>query len=296
MLRVTLLLLLSAPLLAGDDSISIPFQHLKLKGTLKEGHRGLGDIFPYIAIGRADLTPKSLRADVDSAGAALEAVRLFAAGPLVRDEATAKKMIETGSALKKKLKHLRVNVTAHRPESYAPTAERTKDGWKVSFVAFEMDRMLGLVHFVATVSAEGQVQLTRKPIVDGPMTSWQTAMISTATAEQQEAAIRRAREMREEAVVARRVYAKALAPPCDLDTAWALARLRLSAADLEDLWGPHDRVVGSGVYLVARDLKGGGAITYDAGDKKRAILRMSHVREAPAPMRVGPTLHTLSRR
>ena len=299
MLRISLLLLLALPALAEDKTIAIPCAHLKLKDGLTEGSRGLGDSFPYVAIGREDLTPatlsKALTDPIDSGEAAIEAVRLFAAGPLVRDEAKAKTMIATGEGLAKKFKHLKPKVTKHRPASYAPTAERTKEGWKVSLVAFEMDRMLGLVHFEATVTPEGKVTLARKPIVNGPMTSWQTAMISTATREQQEAAIRREKEMRAEAVVARTTYAKALTPECDLDTAWAVARLRLSAAQIEELWGKFDRVVGSGVYLVARDLKGGTAIYYDGGDKKRPVRRITHVQSAPAPMRIGPELHRLSR-
>jgi len=299
MLRIALLLILAAPGLAEDSSIAIPLRHLKLKAPLTEGQRGLGDTFPYIAFGKTELTPgtlgDALRADIDSKEAAFEAARLFAAGPLVRDEAQAKRIIATGRTLAKKLKHLRVKLHEYRPKSYAPTVEKLKTGWQVSLVVFEMDRMLRLVHIEATVRAGSKITLKRTPIVDGPMTVWQTAMIAGASQKEQDAALQKQHEMRAEALLARRTYARALAPRCNLDTAWAIARLRLSATQLEDLWGPHDRVVGSGVYLVARDLADGGAIIYDAGDKARAIRRVAHVREAPAPMRVGPTLHQLAR-
>jgi len=299
MLRAATVLLLALPVWAGDSTISIPLRHLKFKSPLTEGQRGLTDVFPYIAAGDAELRPetlsRALKGKIDSERAAIKAVRIFVAGPVVRDEGKAKKMIQNGINLMGKLKHLRMKVLEYRPKSYKPTAVKGKLGWRVSLVGFEMDRMLRLVHIEAMVTVEGVVKIERKPIVDGPMTSWQTAMIAGASKDDQDAAIRVQREMRDEAVLARRVYAKALAPACDLDTAWAIARLRLSAAQMEDLWGKHDRIVGSGVYLVARDLKGGGAIIYDAGDKTRAVLRMSHVREAPAPMRVGPVLHVLAR-
>ena len=185
MLRIALLLILAAPVLAEDTSIAIPLRHLKLKAPLTEGQRGLGDAFPYIACGKTELTPstlgEALRADIDSKEAAIEAARLFAAGPLVRDEAQAKKIIATGRDLAKKLKHLRVKLHENRPKSYAPTAERLKTGWQVSLVVFEMDRMLRLVHIEATVRAGGKITLKRTPIVDGPMTIWQTAMIAGAS-------------------------------------------------------------------------------------------------------------------
>jgi len=299
MLRAAAICLFALPVFAEPTEISVPVRHLKLKPGLDESERGLMEAFPYIAgkqgVLKPETLPRFLKEDIASKEAAIEAVRLFAAGPLVRDEAKAKVMIEAGKLQVKKLKHLKVKVLDHRPKSYAPTATKWKDGWHVSLVAFEMDNMLRLVHIEAVVRSNGLVKLKRKPIVDGPMTSWQTAMISTASAAEQVAAVKREQEMRREALRARKAYAKALAPARDLDTAWAIARLRLSASQIADLWRPHDRVVGSGVYLVAYFLKDGSAVIFDAGDKRRRVLRTSHVREAPGPMKVGPTLHVLSR-
>jgi len=96
--------------------------------------------------------------------------------------------IATARALQKELKHLEVKVTDHRPKSHAPSAKEIEDGFEVSFVAFEMDRMLQLVHVVARVKRDGTASLKRHPIVSGPMTSWQTAMLRMEEEDQQELA------------------------------------------------------------------------------------------------------------
>ncbi|MEM8884387.1 MAG: hypothetical protein AAGD14_09975 [Planctomycetota bacterium] len=293
MLRIACLLLVAS---AGDKTVTTPFDHLKLK-PLEEGTRGLRDAFPYLAVGdmqvRPETLPQVLESEIDSETAAIEALRLFAAGPVVRDAASAQRVIDTGTKLQKQLKHLRLRLHDYRPAAYAPSAKRTKDGWTASLVAFEMDRRLRLVHLQAHIDAKGAMKITRKPIVDGPMTTWQ---VDFGAGGPNEAQLKEQLAMRREVLFARKAYATALRPRCTVGNAWAIARLRFLPPQLDDLWGPHDRVVGSGLYLVARDLDEGGAIVYDATSKQHPVYRVRWVKSAEGPMRVGKELGSFARR
>lgn len=296
----------------GGKRIDLPIKTISWNADVQfvEGQRGLGDTFPYIAIGGVELAPSSLKNFVNekikTPQAAIDAVRLFVAGPLVEDEAKAKKMLEAGAALKKKLKYLAIDLSGHRPESYAASAVAwSKDeasAWRVSLVAFEMDRMLRLVHVTAKVTAAGEVTMTRHPMVNGPMMTWQTAMIVSDSKAEERAAVEQQRAMRLEARAARRHYAKALTPDRTLDAAWTFARARLGGGEVADLWGEWDRVVGRGVAYKVYDLKGGGAVLYSDAHVRPGIVSFFHVKHVPANKpgkpapRIGPVLHILAQR
>ncbi|MHC4956153.1 MAG: hypothetical protein ACYTGZ_20100 [Planctomycetota bacterium] len=319
-------LLFALPAIAGPD-LNLPVRHLKFaKGvTFKEGTRGLREAFPYIeALGARDrrgtaLTPDSLKHFLDaplhatgkrhnaikSKEAAIEAVRLFVAGPLVRKEAKAKVMIAKAKELKKRIKHLDIKIPEHRPKSYELTAEpmprdvagRRPVRWKVSLVAFEMDTMLRLVHVDARVSSDGDIHIKRRPIIDGPMTSWQSGVVVGIDGMPANGGADKDKKMRAEALLARREYAKALAPARDLDSAWAIARLMLTPEQVRDLWGKESRVVGSGLRLVAYDLKRGSSVVFDATVSTHPIQRFTHRRFAQTGLSgFGPVLHRFAAR
>lgn len=238
MIPLTALLLLLAPDPA--RALDLPDGHPPLAEgvVLREGMRGQGEVYPYIEIRLAgeargrDLTPSTLMMacpSITTGEQAIAAVRLFVAGPLVRDRAHAEKIIDTARKLEKDLK--------------------------------------------------------RTPIVDGPMTSWQSAPSGGADE------VRVLEKMAKEAVVARERYARVVAPAKDLDTAFVFARLRLSPARIRQLWGEPARVVGSGRRIVAYDLAKGGAIVFDATDRERPVRDLSHVREAKAGGAPRTVLH-----
>ncbi|MHC4938863.1 MAG: hypothetical protein ACYTHK_07840 [Planctomycetota bacterium] len=277
---------------AVDQKVDLPVKHLAFKDgvSFREGARGMGDAFPYLRVhyphGRVpeQLTPKNLHGILDgkitTKQAAYEVVRLFVAGVPV--EATQPLLTAAG---KLELKHLGMGIT---PRSERRAIEKKDDVWLVSFVAYEMDRMLQLVQIDAKVTAGGKVEIKRTPIIHGPMTSWQTTVIDGQDDGGKDEA------MRAEAKLARSAYAKALKAKRDLDTAFAIARLRLTPREIEDLWPGKRRPFGSGVIIVGFDLADGTTVIYDASGKDRPIPYLVHARDAKGPMKWGTTLHRLA--
>ena len=107
------------------------------------------------------------------------------------------------------------------------------EAWEVTFTALEIDRYLSLVHVKARVTAGGEVTYDRHLIVDGPMTSWQTAVMGEYT----EAHRRQDREMVAEAARARREYCMAAGPALKFEDIWAAARVSLDLKELESAIG-----------------------------------------------------------
>jgi hypothetical protein len=248
------------------------------------------DAFPYLRVNgpaRAQLTPKSLPSllagEIQSKEAAYEAVRLFVAGVPVDD---GKLLIAEGEKLTKELKFLRVKLAA-APKSWKRIVEKKLGGWIVRFVAFEMDNVLQLVRIDAAVTTHGDLRIRRVPIIEGPMTVWQSMVINGESDGSDE-------KMRAEAKLARARYAKALQPPPDLHTAFAIARLRLTPAQIADLWPGKRRPLGSGLRIVGVDLKGGTCAIYDATAPDKPISYLLHGKNALGPMRRGTTLHRLA--
>lgn len=299
--------------------VVLPLTALRVSPGVRvtEGVRHLSDVFPYVAVApvtfsstrATQLAPATLTAmlpaahqsdsrtvmPIGSPDAAIEAVRLFVAGPLVTDAATAERLLATGRELAEKLEHLAVKVTDHRPPSWTPSAtasdaaddDGTPSGWNVSLVAYEMDRMLRLVHVTATVGTDGSLSFKREPLVDGPMTSWQTAVIGKRT----DAMEARQKAMHEEVVVARRAYARALQPAKTLDALWTAARLALGMSEVRDLFGEPDRDIGSGVHLWTYDLDDGTSVVFSAAAEK--VAQVLHVRNAKGPLARFDTLGAL---
>jgi len=123
------------------------------------------------------------------------------------------------------------------------------------------------------------------------MTSWQAAACGEPSPQAARAAEREEAESRAEALRARRAYAKALRPRHDLDPVWAIARVLASFEEVEDVLGPPDRDVGSGIHLRAYDLAGGTAALF--GEVDGRILHVRQVADAKAPLQVGRFLRTL---
>ena len=310
MARIALALFVSVLVAHAGEPIDIPTSALTFrKGVVfTEGLRGMGDAFPYVSArlpGDArgvDLSPKTLGrfvTGVASDKAAIEAVRLFAGGTLVRDGAKAKLLIEEAGKLQKKIRLLPIKIHKHRPASYAPVAapDKKTGGWNVSLVVFEMDNVLRLVHVRAAVSPKGAIKIERKSIIDGPMTVWQAAAIAGGEQSDIELSAAQERRMRSEAVLARRRFAQVLRPKRDLDNAWAIARLRLSYLEIVDLWGEQSEIVTSGLRVVSYDLKGDNAVLFDATASRRPVYRMRHIRHvkrAPPLSREWKILHRLS--
>ncbi|MHC4448914.1 MAG: hypothetical protein ACYS0E_02065 [Planctomycetota bacterium] len=278
--------------LAADKTVDLPVRHLKFKKgvSFSEGTRGMRDAFPYLRVNgpaRTQLTPKSLPSlldgEIESKEAAYEAVRLFVAGVPVED---GKLLIAEGEKLSKELKLLRVKLAA-APKSWKRVVEKQLGGWTVRFVAFEMDNVLQLVRIDAAVTTHGDLRIRRVPIIEGPVTVWQSMVINGESDGGEE-------KMRAEAKLARVRYAKALQPPRDLDTAFAIARLRLTPAQISDLWPGKRRSLGSGLRIVGVDLKGGTCAIYDATVPDRPISSLLHNKDARSPMRRGTTLHRLA--
>jgi hypothetical protein len=207
----------------------------------------------------------------------------------VRSRETAERLLQTATRLKGEFRHLRIELSEYRPESYAPSATPMRQNrsihpvevWKVSFVALELDRYLQLVHVTAKVRAGGKIEMERKPLFAGPMTSWQTAAIGEYT----EADARADREMREEAVRARREYAKALGAGRDLDTMWVLARVFRSAETVAEFVGPPDA---PGTFRLAD----GTFLRFEKRERKPTVVTHLAANEEGKP---GKVLHTFCR-
>lgn len=209
-------------------AVDLPWTHLELAEGVKlaEGPRSLLERFPYLLASREEdpkegyhLTPANLgqflKGPIDSDEKAFEAARLFVAGPLVRSAEAAERAI---ARARKQPRSLDIAIHDYRPQTYQPVIKVQKDGRHVSFVAFEMLGRARLVHVEARVQADGKVFLEFEPIVDGPQLSWQTSGDVDLEAEKQ------ARARAREALLA---MGEALQMEPDIDTAWALARVRL---------------------------------------------------------------------
>ncbi|MHC4407996.1 MAG: hypothetical protein ACYS0E_12225 [Planctomycetota bacterium] len=308
---VLLVSLLAAP----ATSLDLPFKHPKTGYSVEvvEGSRGLGDAFPYLAFrghreersrelipaNAGDMLLTRLKASgkwtdpILGERHALAATRLFVAGILVQDEKRAEQLIATARVLSKELKHLPVKVTEFRPKSWAPKVERTKEGWTVTLVAFEMDRILQLVQITAKVPGSGKLVIEREPIVTGPMTVWQSAVIHGQDADMQ---IARLKAMDAEALLARRRYAKSLQAPRTLDTAWAIARLRLTPEQIDDLWpGPKQVPVANRLYSMMA-LEDGSWVAYTAGESGGTITDMRQTKKPTNGRDLGEVIRVLAAR
>lgn len=211
-------------------AVDLPLNHLELAEGVKlsESPRSLLERFPYLLASKEKeeepkegyhLTPVNLghflKGPIDTDEKAFEAARLFVAGPLVKSAEAAERIVLQAKA---QPDSLAITIHDDRPKTYQRVIVRQKDGWHVSFVAFEMLGRARLVHVKARVQADGKVFLEYKPIVDGPQLSWQTAGDVDMEAERQARAAARA------ALLA---MGKALQMEPDIDTVWALARVRL---------------------------------------------------------------------
>ena len=294
--------------------LSVPLTHLELEATLSpcEAPRGMRDAFPYVGLpltrtsvnGGPILTtsnlggfvvqrpqkgskrPAAIRTDAE----AIEAVRLFVEGPLVRTEAAAQRVIAAAEGLARTHVHLKPKVTTHRPPSYTPTARAMAqdrsiyptEHWEVRLVALEIDRMLRLVEIRATVHATGVVKLERHPLVDGPMTTWQTG-VTQGNAEE---AVEKNAAMRKEARAARIAYLKALRPAREAMDYWAMARVLTSLDDLRAALGKPDMdlKMGPGSTSLLYQMDDGTAVRFvaDAGTIRRVDRRRRQTGDAPA--------------
>ena len=330
---ITLLLTLLAPARAeetdaGDGrqvdpvrQVDLPFVHLKLRDDLRltEGPRSLRDAFPYLAVAPVTisstsatvLTPRNLGsflvmapqeggtvpAAIRTGAEAIEAVRLFVAGPLVTSIDAGDRILAAARALEDDLEVLSVRTTAHRPETWLPRAtpmdqdksQHPVEAWEVSLVALEMDRRLRLVHVKARVRANGVVEIAYHPIVDGPPTTWQSEGEPTDEARKGDAQARAEVDV----VRARLAHALRLAADTDLDTVWAVARAdpRMQAARL---WlGEPDRDLGSGIHIFAYDLVEGGAALFGTAADLLVYVRWGDLSGAPVEAtRPTRTLYT----
>ncbi len=245
--------------------IDLPFDCLVLTEGLRvyESTRYLGDAFPYLLAGKVDgeritgheLTPENLGhflvkapqegghapAAIRTGKQARAAALLFIPGRLITRKTDADRIIAAAKRLREEFKHLKPEITEFRPESYACTVRalpqdrsmHPTEAWEVAFTALEFDRYLALVHVRARVTAAGEVSYARREIVNGPMTSWQTAV----TGEYTEADRRADREMRAEAARARRVYSMAAGPVRTFEDLWAAARVCIDLKELESTIG-----------------------------------------------------------
>jgi len=309
--RTLLILLLAVPA-AGLD---LPFKHLQVGYGIEvvEGMRGLTDEFPYLAFrapgetGSRQLVPANtgalLRTRLKASGkmtdpilskrAALAATRLFVAGVIVKDEKKADELIKTARTLSKELKHLPIRVHEFRPKRWEPHVKRTDEGWIVTLVAFEMDRVLQLVQITANVPRNGRLEIRRKPIVTGPMTIWQSVLIAD---EDEDVQLARLKAMDEEALRARRCYAKSLLPPRSLDTAWAIARLRLTPRQIDDVWpGPKVVPAAEREYSMV-ELVGGSWFVYRSFEPDHKVQRFRVTKKPRNGRNVGEVVSVFGTR
>ncbi|MHC4732203.1 MAG: hypothetical protein ACYS6Z_16665, partial [Planctomycetota bacterium] len=160
-----------------------------------------------------------LKGPISSAEQAFEAARSFVAGPLVATAEAAERVV---AQAKEQPASLGIVIHDYRPEVFAPVIARAKDAWEVSFVAFEMVGRARLVHVKARAPEKGAITYAFQPIVDGPLLSWQTSGEVDMEQEARERAQARAVLM---------LFGKALRLEPGIDTAWALARVRLQTMD-----------------------------------------------------------------
>ena len=244
----------------------------------------LRDSFPYLVARRGEgetflLTPKNLGsflakspqegghapAAIRTKEAAIEAVRLFVPGALVKSSGQADRIVAAARECAAGFKHLKPKFTDYEPKSYAVTAKplpqdrsmHPVEVFEVSLVALEMDNYLALVHITARVRANGEIEMDRKLIVDGPMLSWQSATIGEPSPEFQ----RQQEEMYAEAALARKRYTQALAPARSLWTCWAAGRITWRRDRVKEWFGESDQAGGEQFPLVYA-LPDGTAVRY----------------------------------
>jgi hypothetical protein len=212
--------------------VDLPWEHLELaKGVeVAEAPRSLLEAFPYLLASR-DPKPLEgyhltagnlhhfLKGPISSGEQAFEAARTFVAGPLVTTAEAAERVV---GLAKEQPQSLGIKIHDYRPKVYAPVIARAKDGWEVSFVAYEMVGRARLVHVAARVPEKGEITYAFQPIVDGPQLSWQTAGEVDMEEENRKRAQARAAMM---------LFGKALHLEPGIDTAWALARVALKSID-----------------------------------------------------------------
>jgi len=209
-------------------AVDLPWEHLELAEGLElaEAPRSLREAFPYLLVSRDPkpaegyhLTARNLhhflKGPVSSGEQAFEAARTFVAGPLVTTAEAAERVVaqameQPGS--------LGIKIHDYRPKAHQPLIVRAQDAWEVSFVAFEMVGRARLVHVKARVPEKGEITYAFQPIVDGPLLSWQTAGEVDMEQEKRDRARARAAML---------LFGKALQLKPGIDTAWALARVRL---------------------------------------------------------------------
>ena len=213
-------------------AVDPPWEHLALaEGVeLAEAPRSLLEAFPYLLASREPkptggyhLTAGNLhhflKGPVSSSEQALEAARMFVAGPLVT---TAEAVERVVAQAKEQPRSLGIEIHDFRPQVYPPVIARAKDAWEVSFVAFAMVGRARLVHVKARVPEKGAITYAFQPIVDGPLLSWQTS--GDVDMEQEN-------RKRAQARAAMLLFGKALQLKPGIDTAWALARVALKSID-----------------------------------------------------------------
>ena len=289
--------------------VDLPCDNLRLRDDLRltEGPRSLRDAFPYLAVApkavsstnATVLTPRNLGsflvmapqeggtvpAAIRTGAEAIEAVRLFVAGPLVTSIDTGDRLLAAALALEEDLEAVSVHVTAHRPETWLPLAtpldqdksQHPVEAWAVSLVALEVDRKLRLVHVKARVRADGEVEIAREAIVDGPWTTWQSEGEMTDEARRRDAQA----HAEVDVVRARFAHAFRLAADTDLDTVWAVARAdpRMQAARL---WlGEPDREWGSGLRIHDYELADGGVARFGTAADLLVYVRWDAGSAAP---------------
>ncbi|MEM8884251.1 MAG: hypothetical protein AAGD14_09295 [Planctomycetota bacterium] len=280
-----------AVLILSLSTLDVPGVAFREDVGITEGTRGLREAFPYLRAKRPgmargeELTPENLHRfipPVRDEKAAYAAVRLFVAGIAVEKGDA---LITVGEELRKEFQHLKPKVDRKAsPADWSRRVERKADGWHVTFVAYEMDRLLQLVRIDAVVPESGPISMQRTPIVRGPMTSWQTAMING----QDDGFLRREKEMQAEARDARRRYAEALRMPRTLDAAFAIGRLRLSPAEVRSLWPGKQIDLARGLNHGGYILADGTVVSFAARTVQSPIHTLIHRKNK------GPVLHRLT--
>ncbi len=285
--------------------IDLPFDCLKLDEgfTLYEGTRSLVDAFPYLLAGVEDgdghvkghkLTPGNLGhflvkarkegghfpAAIRTEKQARAAALLFIPGRLITSKIHADRIIAAAKRLREEFKHLKPKITDYRPESYACTVQalpqdRSRhpvEAWEVTFTALEIDRHLSLVHVKTRVTAGGEVTYKRHPIVDGPMTSWQTDGFGEYT----ETHLSQNQEMHAEAARARYEYCIAAGPARKFEDLWAAARVCLDLKELESAIGQTAPLPESAGNRRALNLPDGSRLELHVNEGKIEWARHHH--------------------
>ena len=79
-----------------------------------------------------------------------------------------------------------------------------------------------------------------------------------------------------------------------IDVAWTIARLRLNANQIDDLWPGEKPIVGSGLKLVAVALEDGTSLIYDATVPDKAGQTYSLAKSTKEGRGVGEVVRRLA--